>query len=43
MRACCVENVRRGDVHAPSWNDGTYHAAGAARYELVTGLDHYWY
>jgi hypothetical protein len=37
-----VENVRRGDarISASSGNDGTDHSAGAARNELVTGLDH---
>jgi len=43
VRACGVKDMRRGDARksASPGNNGTDHAAGAARDELVTGLDHY--
>ncbi|MFZ3148436.1 MAG: hypothetical protein WA137_05285 [Methanothrix sp.] len=41
MRACCVENVRRGDAHAPPGNDGTNNTAGTTGNELVTVFYHY--
>jgi len=42
VRACGVKYVRRSyaRISASPGNDGTDHSAGAARYELVTGLDH---
>jgi hypothetical protein len=42
MRASGMKYVRRSYARIGSSprDDGTHHPAGAARYELVTGLDH---
>jgi hypothetical protein len=42
VRSCGVKYVRRSYacIGSSPGDDGTHYSAGAARYELVTGLDH---